>query len=525
MPHVSVDGRDLHYLRRGEGEPLLLIQGMSGTHVSWGEAFEAALGGAGLELITYDHRGVGYSARVEGPFTIERLADDAAGLLDALGLQEVHVLGISMGGMVAQELALRHASRLRTLTLGCTSSGGPHGPQAPPETSELLGAAMLSGDRERALRVGFEVNVSARHAAEPGAYDVFRAMALELPVPVPVILLQLQAITGHDTSDRLSEVRAPTLVIHGTGGPHAPRRRRRAARPPHPGRALRAARGGGAHVLVGGAQALRPAGRRARARRAHDRVARPQYSAAAIAAARRAPAGARRRGGRGTATRTRRTSSRASPAAGQRVEQQLDRALVLTGVQGGEGLAEVGLAGLLEPDPRGQALGLEARDGADELERLVASPRAWSSLGQGGGRRRRGRARARARGAATPRRPPRRARRPRTGRGGRRSAGPRPGGWAPTNSSTTRPPRKAFTAGMPWMPNPRLSAGLASVSTLARTTWPSRAFASRSSSGVSWRHGPHHSAQKSTTTGTSCERWTTSRSKSCSVTSRTGMRR
>ena len=216
MPHVRVDGRDLHYLRRGEGEPLLLIQGMSGTHVSWGEAFEAALESAGLELITYDHRGVGYSARVEGPFTIERLADDAAGLLDALGLQEVHVLGISMGGMVAQELALRHASRLRTLTLGCTSSGGPNGPQAPPGTSELLGAAVLSGDRERALRVGFEVNVSARHAAEPGAYDVFRAMALELPVPVPVILMQLQAITGHDTSDRLTEVRAPTLVIHGT---------------------------------------------------------------------------------------------------------------------------------------------------------------------------------------------------------------------------------------------------------------------------------------------------------------------
>ena len=216
MAHVTVDGRELHFLRRGDGEPLLLIQGMSGTHVSWGEAFETALEAAGLELITYDHRGVGRSARVDGPFTIERLADDAAGLLDALGLADAHVLGISMGGMVAQELALRHAGRLRTLTLGCTSSGGPHGPQAPSETSELLGAAMLSGDRERALRVGFELNVSARHAGEAGAYDLFRAMALRLPVPVPVILLQLQAIAGHDTSDRLGEIRTPTLVIHGT---------------------------------------------------------------------------------------------------------------------------------------------------------------------------------------------------------------------------------------------------------------------------------------------------------------------
>src|SRR5829696_3719190 len=143
MPHITVDGHDLHYLRRGEGEPLLLIQGMSGTHVAWGEPFEAALEAAGFELITYDHRGVGHSARVDSGFTIERLADDAAGLLDALGLETVHVLGISMGG--------------------------PGGPQAPAATREVLGAALLSGDRERALRTGFEVNVSAGHAAEPGA--------------------------------------------------------------------------------------------------------------------------------------------------------------------------------------------------------------------------------------------------------------------------------------------------------------------------------------------------------------------
>jgi pimeloyl-ACP methyl ester carboxylesterase len=216
MPHVSVAGHELHYLRRGEGEPLLLIQGMSGTHLAWGEPFEAALEAAGLELISYDHRGVGHSTAIDTGFRIEQLADDAVGLLDALGLESVHVLGISMGGMVAQELALRHPGRLRTLTLGCTSSGGPGGPQAPADTRERLGAAMLSGDRERALRTGFEVNVSARHAAEPGAWDRFRAMAVELPVPVPVILLQLQATTGHDTSARLGEVRTPTLVIHGT---------------------------------------------------------------------------------------------------------------------------------------------------------------------------------------------------------------------------------------------------------------------------------------------------------------------
>jgi 3-oxoadipate enol-lactonase len=116
-------GPTVHYVRRGEGEPLLLIQGMGGNHLSWGEPFLEALEGD-FDVVAYDHRGVGRSSRVTDPFTIVELADDAAALLDALGWDSAHVVGISMGGMVAQELALRHPERLRTLTLGCTYCGG-----------------------------------------------------------------------------------------------------------------------------------------------------------------------------------------------------------------------------------------------------------------------------------------------------------------------------------------------------------------------------------------------------------------
>ena len=77
-----------------------------------------------FEVTVYDHRGVGKSSRAEPGYSIADLADDAAALLDELGLESTHVLGISMGGMVAQELALRHPSSVRTLTLGCTYSGG-----------------------------------------------------------------------------------------------------------------------------------------------------------------------------------------------------------------------------------------------------------------------------------------------------------------------------------------------------------------------------------------------------------------
>jgi 3-oxoadipate enol-lactonase len=214
MSHLTVGGRRLFHQRRGAGEPLLLIQGMSGTHLAWGEPFLAELE-RDFEVVAYDHRGIGRSDRVDAPFTIAELAADAAGLLDELGWESAHVVGISMGGMVAQELALAHPGRIRTLTLGCTYCGGAGSALAPAATLQKLSVGMMSGDRELAFRTGFEVNVSAAFAAQEGNYDTFRAMAKSLPAPVPVIMLQMQAIAGHDTSARLPSLDVPTLVLHG----------------------------------------------------------------------------------------------------------------------------------------------------------------------------------------------------------------------------------------------------------------------------------------------------------------------
>src|SRR5262245_34560699 len=105
MASDEAAARRLHHETRGDGEPLLLIQGLSGTHLAWGEPFLAALG-PGLSSIVYDHRGIGLSGPLDGSFTIADLAGDAIGLLDELGLQSAHVMGISMGGMVAQEVGL-----------------------------------------------------------------------------------------------------------------------------------------------------------------------------------------------------------------------------------------------------------------------------------------------------------------------------------------------------------------------------------------------------------------------------------
>jgi pimeloyl-ACP methyl ester carboxylesterase len=205
----------LHHVRRGSGEPLLLIQGMSGHSVHWGESFLAELD-RDFDVIAIDNRGTGESPRVDAPFSIAELADDAAEALDELGPESAHVLGISMGGMIAQELALRHPDKIRSLTLGCTYSGGPEGRLAGPEVVQLLMESMQSGDRERAVRAGWTVNVSKAFAADEANFEAFHEAALTRPVAVQVIMLQMQAIAGHDTSARLGEITAPTLVIHGT---------------------------------------------------------------------------------------------------------------------------------------------------------------------------------------------------------------------------------------------------------------------------------------------------------------------
>lgn len=215
MPRLTVSGRELHYLRRGSGEPLLLIQGMSGTHVAWGEPFLAALE-RDFDCVVYDHRGVGLSARVDEPFTLAHLADDAVGLLDGLGIDSAHVMGISMGGMVAQELALNFPKRVRTLTLGCTYCGGAGARLTGEVVARRLGQALLSRDRERIVRVGWEVNLSEGFRSDPDHFGPFREMALAVPAPLPVVMLQAQAAMAHDTSARLASVAVPTLVIHGS---------------------------------------------------------------------------------------------------------------------------------------------------------------------------------------------------------------------------------------------------------------------------------------------------------------------
>src|SRR4051794_32559846 len=153
---------------------------MSGNHLAWGRPFSSLLEQS-FEVVAFDNRGIGLSRPVSEAFTIAEMAADTVALLDALEIESAHVLGISMGGMIAQELALAHPGRLRSLTLGCTYCGGPGSQLMDPADFQGLVAAMASGERQQVYRAMYELNLSPGFRAEESRFAEFTEMADALP--------------------------------------------------------------------------------------------------------------------------------------------------------------------------------------------------------------------------------------------------------------------------------------------------------------------------------------------------------
>ena len=161
MTRVRANGIELEYDSFGsaKGRPLVLVMGLGGQMILWDEGFCEALADRGHYVVRFDNRDVGLSTKFGAagipnvlelmqqsaagktpavPYTLDDMADDAAGLLDALGLADVHLVGASMGGMIAQTVAIRHGRRLRSLTSIMSSTGNPSLPQAKPEAMAVL---------------------------------------------------------------------------------------------------------------------------------------------------------------------------------------------------------------------------------------------------------------------------------------------------------------------------------------------------------------------------------------------------
>ncbi|HZP57617.1 MAG TPA: alpha/beta hydrolase [Dehalococcoidia bacterium] len=214
MPHATVNGIRLYYEEHGEGEPLLWIGGLGANVLEIPYLVESYR--RHHRFIVYDGRGCGRSDKPEGEYSIPMLADDAAALLDALGYDAAFVYGSSMGGMVAQELALRHPQRVRALALGCTTGGAVRGVPPSPETvQKMIRNQALTGDA--ALEAGWELGYSRAYIDANRQALLARARAAAVhAAPRESYMRQVLAAARHDTWDRLPELACPVLILHGS---------------------------------------------------------------------------------------------------------------------------------------------------------------------------------------------------------------------------------------------------------------------------------------------------------------------
>jgi pimeloyl-ACP methyl ester carboxylesterase len=217
MPTVQSNGINLYCESSGEGEPLVLIAGLGYGLWMWHKMTPGLA--RHFEVIAFDNRGAGQTDKPSGPYSVQMLAADTVGLLDALGVEKAHIVGHSMGGFVAQELAITYPHRVNRLVLSSTNFGGPNHIPVTPEALAVM--ADRSGDPIDLVRRGIAV------ACAPGFADqhpelVEEMIRYRLGNPVPPEAYQAQMAVGLGLlsaeaafEGHLHRVTAPTLILAG----------------------------------------------------------------------------------------------------------------------------------------------------------------------------------------------------------------------------------------------------------------------------------------------------------------------
>jgi 3-oxoadipate enol-lactonase len=222
MPTTQVGSHTVFYDERGTGHALLLLMGLGARRVGWLKQIEPF--SARYRVINMDNRDAGDSALGTGPYTIADMAEDVAGVIQNLELGTAHVAGISMGGMIAQELAIRHPDLVDKLVLVSTTAGGPTSVNAEPEIAALL--VDSEADIEKRVRRTYTLIAGEGYmAAHPEDLDQIVKFSIEKPMSDESYQRQLMACMDHfrqGTAERLSQITAPTLIIHGEYDPMIP---------------------------------------------------------------------------------------------------------------------------------------------------------------------------------------------------------------------------------------------------------------------------------------------------------------
>jgi pimeloyl-ACP methyl ester carboxylesterase len=236
MPSLRANGIRIEYDTFGDRShpPLLLIMGFGGQMILWDEEFCKELAEGGLLVIRFDNRDVGLSSKLEeagAPYTIEDMADDAIGLLDGLGLPRAHVCGSSMGGMIAQTMAIRYPDRVASLICVASTTGDPEVASADPRALDSPAdplTTLMSAPREREAHIEYTVE-GMRELAGPGTpFDEGRARRLAAALydrcfcPEGVARQFRALLSSGNRKPALAKLTLPTLVIHGDRDPLVP---------------------------------------------------------------------------------------------------------------------------------------------------------------------------------------------------------------------------------------------------------------------------------------------------------------
>jgi len=218
MPYTSTSDIRIHYQREGKGCKVLYLCGVGGDLRSKPNVFDSYLAGS-FDILTFDQRGTGMTDKPDATYTMEQYAQDAETVMDAVDWGSAHVVGVSFGGMVAQELALRSPERVRSLVLCCTTAGGAGGSSYP--IHELSGLSPAERSR-KLLAIGDNRYNEAWQAAHVEETERMLKEAaanaspfLKEPGGITGITRQMEARSHHDTYDRLPSIRIPVLVCGG----------------------------------------------------------------------------------------------------------------------------------------------------------------------------------------------------------------------------------------------------------------------------------------------------------------------
>jgi 3-oxoadipate enol-lactonase len=216
MPKIQAGSIQINYDTFGEGEPLLLIMGFGMPGTAWLPSLPLL---GSLKCIYFDNRGTGLSDKPEGPYTVEQMADDASNLLKALKTPKAKVFGVSMGGMIAQELVLRHPEQVERVVLGCTTPGGPNAKMASPEVIQTLmtGFKTMQSNAEKAFDIIMPVLYPDAFIKEhPEIKQMMLAGAAMMPPTPPETADRAMAgIMTFNAYDRLPQIKCPVMIVHG----------------------------------------------------------------------------------------------------------------------------------------------------------------------------------------------------------------------------------------------------------------------------------------------------------------------